>query len=311
MFLERVKLRFLKFHKEPLRFKKLIMKKILFSLITLCSVTLFAQEETEYVYNTFNSTRVINSHSTEMLEKRNLDFRVGHRFGDIAGTNGGAKTLYGIDNSADISIGLEYGITNSLNIGLTRYKGAGPYRQLFEGYAKYKLLAQSNKMPFSLVGIAKFNVSAMEASLDSSSPTSFKDFVDRTSSSYQLILARKFSERFSMQLVPTYVHRNYVGFYDENATFAVGAGARIQLSKLVGVIGEYHYVLAEEAVKTKLGLNDAVALGVEFDTGGHIFQLNFTNSRGFGEAQYIPSTTSSVSDGEFRFGFTISRVFKL
>ena len=286
------------------------MKKILF-FILLISFSGYSQEEITYTYNTFNSSRVINSHSTEMLEKRSMDFRVGHRFGDIAGDNGGIGTLFGIDNSADISIGFEYGITNNLNIGITRMKGSGHYRQLYEGYAKYKILAQSNKMPVSLVAIAKYNVTSMEASTDSTSPSSFPDFIARTSGSYQLILARKFSERFSAQLVPTYVHRNYVGYNDQNGTFAIGAGARFQLTKLIGIIGEYHYVAFKEGVQDDLGLHNPIALGVEFDTGGHIFQLNFTNSRGFGEAQYIPSTTSSVTDGEFRFGFTIARVFKL
>jgi len=287
------------------------MKKLLFLSFIFCSFSVFSQDEIEYTYNTFNSSRVINSHSTEMLEKRTMDFRIGHRFGDIAGESGGAGTLFGIDNSADISIGLEYGITNNLNIGVTRMKGAGHVRQLYEGFAKYKILAQSDKMPISLVGLVKYNVSSMKASTDSSSPSSFPDFISRTSGSYQLILARKFSERFSMQLVPTFVHRNYVGFNDQNSTLAIGAGARLQLTKLIGVIGEYHYVAFNEGVQDNLGLTNPIALGVEFDTGGHIFQLNFTNSRGFGEAQYIPSTSSSVADGEFRFGFTIARIFKL
>lgn len=287
------------------------MRKLLFLAFILCSTIVFSQEETKYVYNTFNSSRVINSHSTEMLEKKNLDFRIGHRFGDIAGSFGGIKSLFGIDNSADISIGLEYGITNNLNIGVTRMKGAGPYRQLFEGYSKYKVFSQSNKFPFSLVVLLKYNVTSMEASENPSSATSYKDFVGRTSGSYQLLLARKFSERFSMQIVPTFVHRNYVGYYDQNSTLAIGTGARFQISKLIGVIGEYHYVAFNEGVQDDLGLSHPIALGVEFDTGGHIFQLNFTNSRGFGEAQYIPSTSSSVADGEFRFGFTIARIFKL
>ena len=125
-----------------------------------------------------------------------MDMKIGHRVGDIAGANGGIQSLFGIDNSADISIGLEAGLTNNFNIGITRYKGAGPYRQLYEGYAKYKFLAQSNKMPITLVGLAKYNVTSMTASTDSSSATSFPDFVSRTSSSYQLLIARKFSERF-------------------------------------------------------------------------------------------------------------------
>jgi opacity protein-like surface antigen len=287
------------------------MKKLLFLTLIFCSTIVFSQEEIEYTYNTFNSTRVINSHSTEMLEKKTMDFRIGHRFGDIAGTNGGASTLFGIDNSADISIGLEYGITNNLNVGITRMKGAGPYRQLYEGYAKYKILAQSNKIPVNLVGVVKYNVTSMNASMDTTSATSFPDFISRTSGSYQLIVSRKFSERLSMQFVPTYVHRNYVAHNGQNGSFALGAGARFQITKLIGVIGEYHYVFFKEGVQKNLGLSHPIALGVEFDTGGHIFQLNFTNSKGFGESQYIPSTSSSVADGEFRFGFTIARVFKL
>lgn len=286
------------------------MKNLLF-LCLFISFTAYSQDEITYTYNTFNSTRVINSHSVETMEKKTMDFRIGHRFGDIAGVNGGVQTLFGIDNAADIAVGLEYGITNNLNVGITRYKGAGPYRQLYEGYAKYKLLAQSNKMPVSVVALAKYNATTMTASTDSTSPTSFPDFVARTSSSYQLLIARKFSERFSMQLVPTYVHRNYVGFYDQNGTFAIGAGARLQLTKLIGIIGEYHQVFFQEGVQDKLNVFNPIALGVEFDTGGHIFQLNFTNSRGFGEAQYIPSTFSDVTEGQFRFGFSISRVFKL
>ncbi|MDB4089562.1 DUF5777 family beta-barrel protein [Flavobacteriales bacterium] len=287
------------------------MKKLLLLALVFCSTIVLSQEKTEYVYNTFNSSRVINSHSTEMLEKKNLDFRIGHRFGDIAGASGGASSLFGIDNSADISIGLEYGITNNLNIGVTRMKGAGHYKQLYEGFLKYKILSQSNKSPVSLVGLVKYNVTSMKASTDSSSPTSFPDYIARTSGSYQLIVARKFSERFSMQIVPTFVHRNYVGYNDQNSTLAIGAGARFQISKLIGIIGEYHYVAFKEGVQDDLGLTNPIALGVEFDTGGHIFQLNFTNSRGFGEAQYIPSTSSSIADGEFRFGFTIARIFKL
>lgn len=285
--------------------KNILLFTLLFPLIN------FSQEETSYTYNTFNSARVINSHSTEMLEKKTMDFRIGHRFGDLAGAKGGIGTLFGIDNAADIAVGFEYGISNNLNIGITRYKGAGPYLQLYEGYAKYKFLAQSNKMPISVVALAKFNVTSMTASTDSSSPTSFPDFVSRTSSSYQLLIARKFSERFSLQIMPTYVHRNYVGFYDQNGTFAMGAGARLQLTKLIGIIGEYHYVFFQEGVQDRLNTFNPIALGVEFDTGGHIFQLKFSNSRGFGEAQYIPSTFSDFTQGQFRFGFSISRVFKM
>ncbi len=287
------------------------MKKQLYILIFLI-VSFNASSQDTRVFNTFHTTRVISSHSTETLWKNELDFRVGHRFGDIAGTNGGPSTMFGIDNSSDIAVGFEYGVTNLFNIGLTRYKGAGPYRQLFEGYAKYKFIQQkTDKSPVSLVGVAKINATAMPASLDSTSPTSFTDFTSRISYSYQLLIARKFSERFSLQLMPTFVHRNYVAFYDNNQTAALGAGFRLQLTKMIGVIGEYHFVFNKPETTNHPPVFDPFGFAVEFNTGGHIFQLNITNSRGFGEAQYIPSTFSDASAGQVRFGFTISRIFKL
>lgn len=287
------------------------MKKNIVLIILILFVSQLKSQTETPIYNTFNTTRVINSHSTRTLWKNELDFRVGHRFGDIAGEFGGAKTMFGLDNSADISIGFEYGVLNNLDIGLTRYKGAGPYRQLFEGYLKYKFLSQTSKKPISIVGIVKANITGMEASADSTSPTYFNDFTDRISYSYQLLIGRKFSDRFSLQLMPTYVHRNFVAFQDQNSTLAIGAGFRLQLTKLFGIIGEYHYVLKDENLAISAAAKDPLAIALEVNTGGHIFQINFTNSRGFGEAQYIPSTTSDFTKGQYRLGFTISRIFKL
>jgi len=285
--------------------KHILVISFLFGFIALKS------QDAEPVYHTFNSTRVINAHSTETLWKKELDFRVGHRFGDIAGAAGGVQSAFGLDNSADISIGFEYGLTNDLDIGLTRYKGAGPYTQLFEGYAKYKFIRQTSKTPISLVGIAKVYTTGMNASTDSTSANYFTEYAHRMSYAYQLILARKFSERFSFQIMPTYVHRNFVAFDDANDRIAMGAGFRFQVTKLIGVIGEYHYVLKDDGLAMSEQLKDPIGLGIEFNTGGHVFQVNFTNSRGFSEVQYISATTSDITDGEYRLGFTISRIFKL
>lgn len=271
----------------------------------------FLAQEVKPVYHTFNDTRVINSHSTETLWRNELDVKIGHRFGDISGAGGGYATMFGLDNSADISIGFEYGLTNNLDIALTRYKGAGPYRQLLEGYAKYKFIRQTSATPISLVGIAKMYGTIMEASTDSTSANSYTNFAQRLSYSYQLLISRKFSERFSLQVMPTYVHRNYVAFEDKNNTLAIGGGLRFQITKLIGVIGEYHYVFKDQNLAISNSTKNPIGLAVEFNTGGHVFQLNFTNSRGFGEAQYIPSTSSDFTKGEFRLGFTIARVFKL
>ena len=287
--------------------------RLIFILLSLFATLSLTSQETR-VFNTFHTTRVISSHSTETLWKKQLDFRVGHRFGDIAGANGGYKTMFGIDNSSDIAVGFEYGVTNMFNIGLTRYKGAGPYRQLFEGYAKYKFLQQrTDRNPVSIVGIAKMYGTTMDAALDNTTPTSFQTATDRLSYSYQILFARKFSERFSLQLMPTFVHRNYVSYYDYNQTIAMGAGLRLQLTKMIGIIGEYHYVVNKPDANAAVHpfVYDPFGVAFEFNTGGHIFQINVTNSRGFGEAQYIPSTFADAASGQVRVGFTISRIFKL
>ena len=111
--------------------------------------------------------------------------------------------------------------------------------------------------------------------------------------------------------MPSYVHRNFVSFDDQNGIFSAGLATRIKMTKMIGVIAEYHYLFPYNR-STNFGTYfNPIGIGLEFDTGGHIFQLNYTNSRGLGETQFIPYTTSDVLEGQFRIGFTISRVFKL
>ena len=249
-------------------------------------------------------------HSTETLWKNQMDIRIGHRFGDFAGQNGGGKTAFGLDNSADVSLGLEYGLTNDLDLGLHRYKGAGTYSQIFEGFAKYKLLRQTAKTPLSIAWISKVNFIAMQVSTNPAAWSSFRKSTDRLSYSNQVLVSRKFGDRLSLQVAGTFVHRNYVAFNDQNSHFALGAGARFKMTKVISLIGEYHYVNFDKTMSIPVAAFDPLGLGVEFYTGGHTFQLNFTNSRGFGEMQYIPSTFSDFTKGQYRMGFTISRVFK-
>ncbi|MDG2331510.1 MAG: DUF5777 family beta-barrel protein [Flavobacteriales bacterium] len=267
----------------------------------------------EYVYRTFNDTRVINGHSVETLMKGAMDIRISHRFGDLLGENGGASSMFGLDDMADVRIGVEYGISNNLTIGLGRSKGAGPYRQLVDGFGKYKLLAQTKEkgMPvtLTLLGLATYDF--QEASINLSSPTSYRETAHRFAYCTSLLIGRKFNDKFSIQISSSYVHRNYVAFHDQNGIFSTGISSRLKVSKMIGVIAEYHYLHPYNR-STGIGTYyNPMGLGIEFDTGGHIFQLNFTNSRGMGETQFIPYTSSDVMEGQFRMGFTISRVFKL
>jgi len=286
--------------------KKLILSTLLLSILS----TAYLQDK---VYRTFNDTRVISGHSVETLEKGKMDIRISHRFGDLVGDFGGMQTFYGLEDVADVRIACEYGISNDFSIGLGRSKGAGPYRQIVDGYLKYKILGQKsdNSMPFTLTAVATTTAATSPASEDLTSPTSYQEVAHRFAYTTSLIIGRKFNDRFSMQLSPTYVHRNYVVFDDQNGIIAIGAAARLKLSKVIGLIAEYHHLLPYNRVTSTGTYFNPIGLGIEFDTGGHVFQVNFTNSRGLLATEFLPSTSSDILEGQFRLGFTISRGFKL
>lgn len=288
------------------------MKRTIIAAIVLGCIA-FNSFGQDYIYRTFNDTRVINGHSVETLMKGAMDIRISHRFGDLLGEFGGASTMFGLDEAADVRLAIEYGVSNNLSLGFGRSKGSGPYRQLLDGYLKYKLLAQKTDgtMPFTVVVIGTSSYALSEASSDPTSPSSYREAAHRLAYCTSLIIGRKFNERFSLQLMPSYVHRNFVSFDDQNGIFSAGLATRIKMTKMIGVIAEYHYLFPYNR-STNFGTYfNPIGIGLEFDTGGHIFQLNYTNSRGLGETQFIPYTTSDVLEGQFRIGFTISRVFKL
>jgi hypothetical protein len=270
------------------------------------------------VIGTFKSTRIIMGHSNETLKKHELDFRVAHRFGDAGGSFGGGKTAFGLDNSTDIRIAFEYGITDDLMIGISRAKGSGDLTQIFEGLAKYRILKQTtdDHMPISLTVFGNVTVSTMSSNDDATSPAHFEEFTDRMTYVGQAIIARKFGERLSLTLSPTYVHRNRVGYMDENNIFALGGSGRIKLTKSLAFIAEYYYPFRSKSSKDYYKAQgreffNPLGAGLEIETGGHVFSVNFTNSTAILENQFIPETRSSWLQGQFRWGFNISRRFSL
>lgn len=264
------------------------------------------------VFETFKDTRVINSHSVETLKKSQLDIRIGHRFGDFAGSSGGWQTFYGLENAADIMIGLEYGVTNDLTIGINRAKGSGPLKRLVNGIVKYRLLKQKKDSgsPFSVTLLSVTSASTMAKSNDPEVINYFADFSHRFVYTGQILIARKFSDRFSLQVIPSYTHRNIVGHLDENGLISLGFATRIQLTKVLGLVIDGTFPFSELRT-TENGYYPAIGVGFEIDTGGHVFQVNFTNSTGITETDYIPHTFSNWGDGEYRLGFTISRIINL
>lgn len=256
------------------------------------------------IYTTFKDTRIIHTHSVETLQKRKLDIRIGHRFGNL---KGGWNTLYGLEAAQDVMMGVDYGLTDYLNIGLHRTKGTGPLTQLVNTSLKYRVVKQThNSSPVSITALGIWTVSSMQK--DASNEfifNNFKKFKHRFVNAAQLLIARKFSDRFSLQITPSYVHRNIVAFDEQNGIFSFGIATRIQLTKVLGIIIDSTTPLYTDTSKSILGI------GLEIDTGGHVFQLNFINARGISETDYIPNNQATWMDGQIRFGFTISRIINL
>lgn len=265
-------------------------------------------KEKQKTIATFKTTKLINAQTNETVHKRTLDFRVGHRFGNVGKeSNGGVHTLYGLDASTDIRIAFEYGITDRLTAGVSRSKR----NENYEGLVKFRLLEQTtdNKIPLA---VTLFANTAMSGSED---PEGFyyPKTTDRVTYTMQAILARKFSDRISIILLPTVVHRNYIiNANDENDLYALGAGGRFKITKRTSVVLDYFYNFDEiRKPGNDFGYFSAFGAGVEIETGGHVFTIMFTNSAGIIENDFITNTTDDWGKGGYKFCFNISRNFKL
>lgn len=291
--------------------------RILCTLIAIISVSSAAAQETDSLIRTlstdtlqpaiatFKSSRLILSQTTTMVRKGDLDFKVVHRFGDIAGSEGGSETFWGLDNSSDIYLNLEYGITDRFNIAFGRSK----FEQLLDLQLKYLLLQQvDGKSPLAISLMAKTGFTPYEVN----TPV-FDDFGNRFSYLTQAIISRKFSSDFSLQASPTLLFRNVVApGGDEKTLFALGVAGRYKFSKRFGIVADYYNVFSSyRDDNPNINFSAPLGVGVEIETGGHVFTLTFVNSKAIVENNFIPNTTSSWGDGQYRFGFTISRMFTL
>ncbi|MEE9374664.1 MAG: DUF5777 family beta-barrel protein [Saprospiraceae bacterium] len=271
-------------------------------------------KEDEKVIQTFRHTRIINSHSVETLPKRKLDFRIAHRFGDIAGSAGGWPTFYGLENASDVSIGFEYGVTDNIMVGINRAKGSGPLKQLVNTILKVRVMNQEvhGNLPFSLTVVGINAYSTMPRSNSPEALNFFEIGSHRFAYHLGFHIARKFSDAFSLQLNGAWTFRNIVDFDDQNDLPSVGVSMRWNVSKALGIIIDTNMPIDSDFRTSDRGFYPMLGIGFEFDTsGGHVFQLNLTNSTGLSETDFIPYTKSNWGDGQFRLGFTISRLFSL
>lgn len=278
------------------------------------SIEMFSQDSTdllnlitpdkpkkEYVYNAFKSPRIIMSHSIEMLRPGVLDFRILHRFGRV---NGGAYEFFGLDGPATIRLGLDYGVTDNFTVGI----GRSNLNKELDGVLKYRLIHQATgpgSLPFSFVAIAGSTLTTLKWS----DPSRENFFTSRMAFYGQAIIGRKFNDAFSLQIIPSLVHRNLVPTVnDPNDLFAIGAGARIKLSNRVSFNADYHHILNQNPVA---GFYDPLSIGFDIETGGHVFQLHFTNAKGMNERAFLANTEYKWTKGDIFFGFNISRQFQI
>jgi opacity protein-like surface antigen len=265
----------------------------------------------DYTTATFKASRIINGHSIEQMKKKQLDFRISHRFGTL---NSGAYGLWGLDHSV-IHFSLEYGLKDWLMVGV----GRGSYNKTYDAFAKFRLLRQSSGAKWMPVSLSYFSSVEFVTEYFPTTPIQVTDStttprINYSSSRFtyisQILIARKFNDKFSLQLTPSYVHRNLVtSELDMNDLFSLGVGARYKLTKRMSVNAEYYYNINPNTKYLKPRTYNSASIGIDLETGGHVFQIMLTNSQGMREGTFIPQTTGDWLDGGIHLGFNISRVF--
>jgi hypothetical protein len=284
-------------------------------ILSLISIGIFAQNdlmdllkdstasEINYATATFKSTRVMNGHSVERMPPGQLDVRISHRFGTI---NSGAYEFFGLDQ-ANTHFSFEYGILKWLMAGV----GRGTYEKTFDGFAKFTVLRQSTGAKEMPVSVSVFSSVAVKSEKWPADTMRTYYFSSRLSYVTQVLIARKINPSLSVQLTPSYVHRNYVPTeLDPNDLFAIGAGGRLKLTKRISFNAEYFYVFNKNPYSVPQ-YYDPLTIGVDIETGGHVFQILVTNSVQMIEKGFIGETTGKWTKGDIHIGFNISRVFTL
>lgn len=288
------------------------MRRITAALFSLSTCAVYAQDdlmkeldknqkpEIEYVGQTFKGTRIVNGQSVESKGKGELEFIFSHRFGRI---NSGSYNLWGMDD-AFVRLGLEYGITDRLGIAI----GRTSTDKTFDGYIRYKVARQSKGARNFPVTITTLGTGNIKTSPKTSENPAIK-FQDRLAYVGQVLIARKFSSKLSIQISGVFVHRNTVyKAYENNDDYAVGFGGRYKITKSVALTSEYFYRLNP---KDNSPNYNSLGFGFDIETGGHVFQLVFTNSLGIIDRAIVAETDGKFGKGDIHFGFNISRAFQL
>ena len=248
----------------------------------------------QVVNSAFKALKIVNLESTKVAAKGDLYFIVAHRFGSV---KDGLEGFYGLDN-ANTQIKFLYGLTDWLTISGARSELA------YDFSVKYRLKDQvEDGFP---VAIAGFNSLAINNTLKESLYPNM-NFENRLIYVTQILISRKFTERLSLELAPTFFHENFVtNDLQDNSQYAIGVGGRYKISKRVSINADYaaHLNRASGSI-----YKNPLSIGVDLETGGHVFQMHFTSSQGIHEAGYLGQTTGDWTKGDVFFGFNLARVF--
>jgi len=275
-------------------------------------------KEPTYTIATFKASRLINGQTIETISKNHLNFWISHRFGAV--NSGFIANFFGLDE-AKIRLGLEYGLTDRWLVGA----GRSSLEKTYDLYTKYKVLRQSNTVPVTVTAMAGWGINTMPTGyiMESGSPMKFNNNIERYSYWSQVLVARKFNEKLSLQLMPTLIHVNKVEDPSiPNQVFALGAGGRYKLNQRITLSAEYYYTLREmededddddydEEGGIPYPYRNALSFGVDIETGGHVFQFHLTNARGMVEKQFVGQNVGAWDKGDIFYGFNIARTFSL
>lgn len=250
------------------------------------------------VTSTFKGTRILNGHSIENRKNGALEFVISHRFGRV---NLGIDELFGLDQS-NIRFAFEYGLSDNLMIGF----GRSSYEKTYDAFLKYKLVKQSKGKSSFPVAISIFGSTALKTIKDYD-PAMKPPLSQQLFYTSQILIARKFNSNLSLQVTPSYVHRNSVSVEeDPHDIFSVGIGGRMKLNKRISVNGEYFYNFNE---LVSVDTYNSLAVGIDIETGGHVFQIILSNAITMIEKGFITETTDDFFAGDIHLGFNISRTF--
>ncbi|WP_417871888.1 DUF5777 family beta-barrel protein [Winogradskyella sp.] len=250
----------------------------------------------QYATAAFKGLKIVNFESTKLVAKKELTFIVSHRFGSI---ENGFDSFFGLDDAVT-RLNFVYGITDGINIGVSR----SSFQKIYEASAKYRLVRQKeNGFPFTIVA---YNSILINTALEKENLPKL-EFRDRLGYTAQLLISKKVSSKLSLEVAPTFFHDNFVA-YDEqhNSQYAIGFGGRQKLGKRWSINLDYGWHLNRADGSP---FKNPLSIGFDLETGGHVFQMHFSNAQAMNTNGFLGQATGDWSDGNIYFGFNLSRVF--